>query len=147
MIKVFLLFILIITTSCLKNSANKDSSSTKVQIEGDLPWQLYTNKDFQTVLKEKPIMIYFWAEWCAPCHQLRKLTFANKEVQSKLSEFALFKVDATTETPEVSQLQQQYGVESLPVVIFYEKNGTLRDDLKLKGFEPPLEFINRLEKF
>jgi len=114
--------------------------------QADLNWETYSKDKVQQNLGKKNIIIYFWAEWCAPCQQLRKLTFINGEVKMKLRDFLLLKVDCTEQTAAIEKIQDLYKVESLPVIVFYDKKGKLRSELQLKGFEPPLEFIRRINK-
>lgn len=126
---------------------NKQKSTVEKKTEDGLNWQTFDEKILKENLGKKPVIIYFWAEWCTPCHQLRKLTFVNAEVKSKLQNFLLFKVDATEqENNDVIKLQEKYKVDSLPVVVFYNEKGELKESLTLNGFEPPLEFILRLQK-
>lgn len=60
---------------------------------------------------EKPILIDFWAPWCAPCRQLMPLL--EKAVLSRGGEVALAKVNVD-ENPELSQA---FRVQSVPTVI------------------------------
>lgn len=143
------MLLLIILVGCLKEPPEKISQKkeTLQKTDGGLNWQSFDEKILKENLGKKPIIIYFWAEWCAPCHQLRKLTFVNAEVKSKIQNFLLFKVDATEqENNETIRLQDKYKIDSLPVVIFYNEKGELKESLTLNGFEPPLEFILRLQK-
>ncbi len=119
------------------NSTHKVSSSQ---------WQNYSEELFNNSYGKNTIILDFWAEWCEACHELERYTFSNIEVKSKLSSATLLKVNATNETPQVTPLLQKYGIIGLPTIIFIEPDGTVRQDLTLTGYEPPSEFLKRLEK-
>ena len=71
--------------------------------------------------KNKPIVVDFWADWCAPCKMLgpvlEKLT---KEYGGK---FILAKVDLT----QNKEKAEQYEVRSIPNVKMF-KNGDVVDE-------------------
>ena len=58
----------------------------------------------------------------------------------------LLKVNATVESERLSAVLKKYEVVGLPTVIMIEKDGNIRKDLILTGFESPMDFIKRLNK-
>jgi thiol:disulfide interchange protein DsbD len=109
-------------------------------------WAPYTTAAVEGARNKKVVIIDFSAEWCAACHELDKFTFGNLEVKRKMANALLLKVDATQENEHVTPILEKYGVVGLPTIIFIEKDGNIRKDQTLTGFEPPLDFIKRLEK-
>jgi len=71
--------------------------------------------------KTKPIVVDFWAEWCAPCIMLGPvLEKLAKEYNGK---FILAKVDLTKNREKA----EQYGVRSIPNIKMF-KNGAVVDE-------------------
>lgn len=109
-------------------------------------WTMYSEKIVNEAVNKQPVIIDFYADWCAACKELEKFTFGNLEVKREMKDALLLKVDATTENDQVTPVLEKYGVIGLPTIIFIERDGTIRKDLTLTGYEPPLDFIKRLKK-
>lgn len=119
------------------------STESTTQFTG---WTKYSEEVLNEALHKKPVIIDFYADWCAACKELEKFTFTNLEVKHAMENALLLKVDATTENEHITPILEKYGVIGLPTIIFIERDGTVRKDLTLTGFEPPLDFIKRLNK-
>ncbi len=91
----------------------------------------------------RPVIIDFYADWCAPCHELEDTTFADPRVAAKLGAYVRFKVNMTTRTATNQKLAAMYGVRGVPTVILYA-NG--RETARLTGFERPGRFLARLQR-
>jgi thiol:disulfide interchange protein len=69
----------------------------------------------------KPILVDFFADWCAACKELDLHTFSDPEVQRAVTDrFVPLKVDATDESDEVTRLTSKYGVPGLPTVLMLD---------------------------
>ncbi|MEG2401619.1 MAG: thioredoxin [Muribaculaceae bacterium] len=64
-----------------------------------------------------PSVIDFSATWCGPCKQFAPIFDAVNQKFSKTINFVKIDIDENTE------LAQQYGVESIPTVIFLSADG------------------------
>lgn len=62
----------------------------------------------------KPVLVDFWAQWCAPCKVLMPLL--EKVAASYVGELLLAKVDCDIEQEIVARL----GVQSLPTVVLFK---------------------------
>lgn len=84
-----------------------------------------TDQDFEEKIIEKskeiPMVVDFWAEWCAPCHMLSPAL--EKFAEEYEGKFVLVKVNVD-QAPEISK---QYGIISIPTVKMF-KDGKIADE-------------------
>jgi len=84
-----------------------------------------TQDNFSSLVLERsrqvPVVVDFWAEWCAPCKML--MPVLTRLAEEYGGAFVLAKVN----TDEQQSLAAQYGVRSLPTVKIY-KNGGVVDE-------------------
>lgn len=93
-------------------------------------------------------MIDFWAEWCAACMELEKVTYRDPAVIRELQRFIPIKIDCTNiDDPRVKQLLSKYGVVGLPTMVFVNRDGTIAEDKTIIGFVTPNEFLAVLKGF
>jgi thiol:disulfide interchange protein DsbD len=94
----------------------------------------------------KPVIIDFYADWCAPCRELEEITFHDSEVVKQAKQdFIMIKVDLTRKgNPVHERLLQDYGVKGVPTVVFLDGQGKERLDLRLVDFLPPDKFLIRM---
>ena len=110
-------------------------------------WQSYSEE----LLKEakilnKPIIIDFYADWCSPCRKLEEITFHDAVlVKHAKQDFITIKVDLTRkDNPVHEHLLKEYGVKGVPTVVFLNRKGKERDDLRLEDFLPADQFLIRM---
>lgn len=109
-------------------------------------WETYTEAALAKALKQnKPIMIYFAADWCGPCHKLRQETFTDEDVRAESERFIRFKVDLTKPEGENAKAGEKYSVSALPTVVFVGADGNERIRIRLMGFEGAARFRQRMK--
>lgn len=98
----------------------------------------------------KPVLIDFYATWCASCNELDEITFKDEAVLKKLENFILLRVDVTKNSNDDAQIMRKFGLIGPPAILFFRAGSDAQDELKnarLIGFYPPEKFLAHLEKF
>jgi len=77
------------------------------------------NFDNEVLKSDKPILVDFWAEWCAPCKQVAPiLNEIAKEMDSQVT-IAKHDIDSQPNTPT------KFGVRGIPTMLIF-KDGELK---------------------
>jgi putative thioredoxin len=84
-----------------------------------------------------PVLVDFWAPWCAPCRQLEPVL--ERLAKEYAGRFRLAKVN----TDEQQELSQQIGIRSLPTVVLF-KDRTSVDHFV--GVAPEAQIRQMLDK-
>jgi thiol:disulfide interchange protein DsbD len=111
-------------------------------------WNAYDD-DLLIAAKEKEqfVVIDFTAEWCLPCKELDHLTFSPPEVVQATTDFMRLRADLTQSgSEEVALLRKVFAIRGVPTVVFLDKNGKERKDLRVFGFVDKDDFLARIDK-
>jgi len=100
-----------------------------------------TEQNFnEEISKEKPVLVDFWAAWCAPCRAIAPILEEIEKEQNDKIKIAKLNVD---EYPDIAS---RFKVFSIPTLIIF-KNG--KELGRLVGAVPKpklLQFINETLK-
>lgn len=109
-------------------------------------WQPYTEGLLMKAKNEgKPAIIDFSATWCSPCRKLEEDTFHDPVIVRRADDFVMIKVDVTRSgNPVHERLLRQYDVKGVPTIVFLDRQGKERGDLRLVDYLPPAEFVKRM---
>ncbi len=88
--------------------------------------------------RQVPVLVDFWAEWCAPCRALTPIL--EKLADEFQGRFLVVKVDTDRE----QQVASQFGIRSLPTVKLF-KDGVVVDEFM--GVQPESRVRALLERF
>jgi len=118
------------------------------QPEGGIVWQDY---DVGLLAEAKSngqyVIIDFSAEWCLPCKELEHRTFSQQDVVDATLDMLRVRADLTeTASPAVAKLRKDYAIKGVPTVVFLDKTGKEREDLRVFGFVDDDEFLDRVNQ-
>ena len=82
--------------------------SEHVKEVGDSSWEADVLKS------DRPVLVDFWAQWCAPCRMLAPTVEAVAEKYAESATVVKLNVD---DNPAVSQ---RYGIKGIPTLVFFD---------------------------
>lgn len=140
--------VLIVNFSISKFGSNLSFASSSASSKNiDLEFTHVSNLDeLNSVIRtsQKPVMIDFWASWCANCKELDEITFKNSDVINKLKSFTLVKIDVTNNTENDVELMKKFKIFGPPALIFYNNNEELKDK-QIVGYIEPQKFLEHIK--
>ena len=96
-------------------------------------------------LTGKPLLVDFFADWCAACKQIDEATLSDPEVHRELANnWVVTKIDFTQETAESLELQRKFQIQGLPTILFFAANKTEPHPNRVLEFVPPTQFLQIL---
>ncbi len=70
----------------------------------------------------KPVFLYWGAEWCPPCAQIKTTIFSKREFQERSRLFVPVYLDG--DTPSAQKYGERFGVVGYPTMILFKPDGT-----------------------
>jgi len=94
--------------------------------ETSIQWKAYNEGMQLAKSRNKPVFLYFHADWCTYCKKMEATTFKDKKVWAYLNEnFISIQVDTEKDT----DISNQWKVRGLPTIWFLKSDGTKLDSL------------------
>ncbi|KAF9514470.1 hypothetical protein BS47DRAFT_1295064, partial [Hydnum rufescens UP504] len=91
---------------------------------------------------DKPVLVDFYADWCAPCQQLSPLL---KRITSDPNLVGGVELDlVTVDTDAQPKLAQEMGITSLPTVIAFRNGKQLSHFIGLQRIDALKRFVKEL---
>jgi len=112
-----------------------------------IQWQAWSPELLAKAKAEgRPVIIDFYADWCAACKELDHKTWSDPKVAEAAQRFLAVKVDLTKDADHLDAVPsaKPYDLVGLPTVIFLGPDGKEIKDLRLEDFTPPDRMIARL---
>ena len=94
------------------------------------------NEDFNEEIKDKLVLVDFYATWCGPCRMMHPII----EEGAKEENIKVIKVDVDKH----DELARNYGIMSIPTIILFQ-NGNLVE--KNIGFIPKEQLLTMIKNY
>lgn len=94
---------------------------------------------------DRPMLLFFTADWCGPCRQLKRGALSNGSVAGAIhDQFVPIKVDLTDQGGSNTALAQQFNVRGIPAMIVLDADGDVA--AKWDGNPSPGAMVDWLDK-
>lgn len=105
-----------------------------------IPWRT----DYAAAVEEgrsgnKPVFVYFTADWCGPCRSLKHTTWADKDVEAALREYVPVKVDIDHH----AEIARRFAIEAVPSYVVLDLGG--ETVATWDGAMSPARFLTQLK--
>ncbi|MGH0035217.1 MAG: thioredoxin [Myxococcota bacterium] len=95
------------------------------------------NFESEILQSDKPVIVDFWAEWCAPCRQISPIISQLAAEYGDQVKIVKMNVDESPATPG------KYGIRAIPTVLAF-KGGEVVE--QLQGARPKAAFEEMVQK-
>lgn len=126
-----LLLVLLLVTGCWAGS--EDTPSAKIGWVQDLSEGLRMAKE-----TGKPAMLFFTADWCAPCLELKKYVFSDKRVVEVSSRLVNIYIDVDKNYDAIAV----YKVRGIPAIFFLNPSGEIVE--RVSGDRSVARFVKQM---
>lgn len=93
----------------------------------------------------EPVLVDFYADWCASCKEIEHITFKDAGVKNALANFTLIRIDVTSGGAQNDEMLRNFGLIDPPALLLF-KNGEEQKSLRTIGFINSKNFLAKLEK-
>lgn len=95
------------------------------------------NFEAEVLNSDKPAIIDFWAEWCAPCRQISPVIKELAEQYGDQVKIVKMDIEANPGTPG------KYGVRAIPTILAFQGGQVVE---QLQGARPKADFEEMVKK-
>lgn len=128
---VSLMIVLLAVSGCFAGS--DDPAAAKIQWVQKLPEGLRLARE-----SGRPVMLFFTADWCGPCVELKKYVFTDKRVVAASKRLVNVSIDADSDFETLTA----YKVRGIPAVFFLNPLGDIIT--KYDGDRSPASFVKQM---
>ena len=96
---------------------------------------------------KRPVILEFYADWCAPCRIMERDVFTDPEIIKLSRKFVTVRADLTKVRPFHDELMDRYQIRGIPAVVFINSEGKEVERLRVVGLVDRAEFVDRLKEF
>jgi thiol:disulfide interchange protein DsbD len=93
----------------------------------------------------RPVLLDFYADWCASCKELERYTFTDPDVRTALAGIVTLRADVTANDDADRDLLKRYGIVGPPAILFFGRDGRERREYRVVGFVEAEPFNEHLQ--
>jgi thioredoxin 1 len=97
------------------------------------------NWDKEVVNSDRPVLVDFWATWCAPCRAL------SPTIERLADQYAGKVKVGKLNTDEANDIAIRYGINTIPQVMLF-KGGSDQPVEKTVGAQPEANFVKMINR-
>ena len=97
--------------------------------------KVLSNKNFKAVIRQKTVLVDFWAPWCAPCKTIAPTL--NEIAEEQKDKIVIAKVNVDNN----QQLAKKYKVRSIPTLILFQDGIELK---RISGVKPKRALLKEI---
>jgi len=129
-----------------QSDTNSPSAGAAISEASELQWQPYSAEIIAKAKTEgRPVLIDFYADWCAACKELEHKTFNQSLFIDAAKRFYLVRFDATGESTDLNLLREQFEIVGLPTVVFLDSQGQWVKEATVIAFQNAEFFKKRMD--
>jgi thiol:disulfide interchange protein DsbD len=95
----------------------------------------------------RPVLLDFYADWCASCVEMDRKVFDKRHVKDALSQFTLVRVDLSENSSTDGEMLKHFDVVAPPTMIFFNNSGREVSSRRIVGELDESEFLTRIQSF
>ena len=95
---------------------------------------------------DRPVMMDFYAEWCAACRLLDRNAYTSPEVILQAKRFVTVRIDVSNGDATMGMLAKRFGVNGLPTLAFISSRGTVLGSSSIVGLVDASTLARELRK-
>jgi thiol:disulfide interchange protein len=80
----------------------------------------FGNAQQEAAAARKPMLVYFTADWCGPCQEMKRTVWTDADVDQALGAYVPVKIDVDAD----EDTAQRFGVNGIPRVQIVYPNGS-----------------------
>lgn len=96
---------------------------------------------------QKPVLLDFYADWCASCVEMDNAVFKQPEVQRAIDNFVLLRIDLSANSADDEAMMKRFDVVAPPTILFFTDRGQEVNSRRIIGELGLNEFLSRISTF